>query len=256
MPFFALLAGTSGYYLRLLELWSVFEVQPSGSPLPRTGAGITYTLILVTVVFLLLVFLFAYNARRRHASPPGFQNAFGTEPLTYPFIFLAAGLAWLGATVKYFIDLNALGAIPLPEIFFSALSALSAISIALFAVEMYQDPRRKSTLALSIIPTIFMCFWLIMFYSRNSSNPVLLSYCYQCLAIVSSTLGFYFTSGYIYNKPAPGRTIFAYLAAIYFCFVTLADNHSISIKMIFITLIVINVVNSSMLIRRMQKRAS
>ena len=256
MPFLALLAGTSGYYLRLLELWSVFEVQPAGQSLPKAGAGVTYALISVTVGFLIVDFLFALNAKRKHASPPGFQNAFGTEPLTYPFIFLAAGLAWLGATVKHFVDLNALGAIPLPEICFSVLSALSAISIALFAVEMYQDPRRKVSLALSIVPTIFMCFWLIMFYSRNSSNPVLLSYCYQCLAIVTSTLGFYFTSGFIYNKPAPGRTIFAFLAAIYFCFVTLADDHSTSIKIIFITLIVINVINSSMLIRRMQKRAS
>ena len=252
MPFIALLAGASGYYLRLIELASVFD---KSTGLPRRGAVVTLALILLSVAFLLIAFLYALRARLKYASPPGFQNAFGTEPLAYPFIFLVVGLAWLGATAKHFIDVHALGDIPYSEWCFSVLSALSAISVTLFAMEMYQDPRRKSRLALSIVPAVFMCYWLILFYSRNSSNPILLNYCYQCLAIVASTLGFYFTSGFVYNKPAPGRTLFAFFAAIYFCFVTLADNHATSIKVVFIALIIINVVYSSMLISRMHRRA-
>ena len=255
MPFFALMAGAFGYYLRMLELWSVFEEQLIGPPLPRAGALVTHALIALSVVFLALILLFSLRVRRKYSSPMGFQNAFGTEPLAYPFIFHIIGLAWLGATIKHFFDLGAFGAIPFVEICFSMLSALSAISVTVFAVDMYQDPRRKSKFGLSVIPTVFMCFWLILFYSRNSSNPILLSYSYQCLAIVASTLGFYFTSGFVYNKPAPARTVFSFFSAIYFCFVTLADGHDISIKLIFIALIVINVVYSSMLIRGMYRKA-
>ena len=249
MPLFALFAGAAGYYIRLMELWNVFDDRTG---LPQRGAGITLVLIILSVVYLLIVFIFALRVRLKHVTPRGFENAYGTESLAYPFIFLLIGLAWLGATAKHLIDLKALGTIPLSEVYFSVLSALSAIATALFAIEMYQDPRRKSRFALSVVPAAFTCFWLVLLYMRNSANPILLSYCYQCLAIIASTLGFYFTSGFIYNKPAPAKTIFAYFASIYFCFVTLADGHTFSIKIIFIALIIINVVYSSMLIRRIQ----
>jgi len=252
MPFFALLAGACGYYLRLIESASVFD-RVSG--LPQRGAAITLALIILSILFLIIILLYTLRLGSRYSSPEGFHEAFGTEPLAYPFIFIVVGIAWLGATIKYLFEQRLLGSLPFSEICFIVLSALSAISLTLFAVEMYQDAHSKSRLALSIVPTIFMCYWLILFYSRNSANPILLGYGYQCLAIISSTLGFYFTSGFVYNKPAPGRTIFAFFAAVFFCFVTLADNHPVSIKIIFVVLIVVNVVYSSMLIGRMQKKA-
>ena len=251
MPFFALLAGASGYFLRFIELRNVFDEQTG---LPRRGAGITFALITLTVVFLIIIISFAINAGSRHTTPKGFENAFGTESLAYPLVFFIIGLLWLGSTAKYFLDVYALGEMPLSELIFSVLSALSAISVSLCAMEVYQDPRRKATLALSIVPTLFMCFWLILLYRRNASNPILLSYCYQCLAIITSTLGFYFTSGFVYSRPAPRKAIMSYISAIFFCFITLADDLDITIKLIFIAIIAINVVYSSMLLRNMKRK--
>ena len=251
MPFFALFAGASGYYLRSMELRTVFDAHTG---LPQRGAVVTYALIGLSAVFLCIILIFTLCARAKFASPSGFVNAFGTEPLAYPSIFFLIGIVWLGATVLYFLNIYTQGSIQLSELCFSILSALSAISVSLFAIEVYQNPRRKSKYALSIVPTIFMCFWLILLYRQNASNPILLSYCYQCLAIISSALGFYFTSGFIYNRPAPGKTIFSFFAAIYFCLVALADEHTMSIKFIFIAIIVINVIYSSMLIRNMVRK--
>ena len=251
MPLFALLAGVSGFYLRLMEIWNVFDDRTG---LPERGAGITYALIALSAVFLFVIFLFALHTGSKYTSPSGFENAFGTESLAYPFCFLVIGLVWLGSTVKHFIDINAAGSIPFAEVSFSILSALSAISVFLFSVEVFQDPRRKTKLVLSVVPILFICFWLILLYRRNASNPILLSYCYQCLAIISSALGFYFTSGYVHNRPTPGRIVFSFFAAIYFCFVTLADNHTISIKLIFTMLIATNAIYSSMLLRNMQRK--
>ena len=250
MPFFALLAGLSGYYLRLLELWNVFD-EITG--LPRRGDKITFMLIAITIIFLIIAVVFVIHVKRKYTSPRGFENAFGTEPLAFPLMFFIIGIIWLGATVKYFLDIRATGTIPLSESVFSILSALSAVSTALFAVEVYQDPRRKTKLALSVVPTLFMCFWLILLYKQNASNPVLLRYCYYCLAIIASALGFYFTSGFVYNRPAPCKAVFSFFAAIYFSFVTLADEHEMSVKVIFIAIIAINFIYSSMLIRNLQK---
>ena len=251
MPFFALFAGAAGFYLRLTELWNVFDRRTG---LPARGASITISLIALSVVFLVVVLIFAIRAGVKYSSPRGFENAFGTDPLTYPFSFAIIGLIWLGATVKYFFDMNATREGLTGELYFAIMSALAAVSVVFFAIEMYQDPRRKMTFALSIIPTLFMCFWLILIYKQNAANPILLSYCYQCLAIIASALGFYFTSGFVYNKPSPGITIFTYFAAVYFCFVTLADYHTMAVKLIFAALIAVNITYSSMLIRNMRKK--
>ena len=251
MPFFALLAGAAGFYLRLTELWNVFDERTG---LPRRGAGVTSALIALSAAFLLIIILFSLRAGLRYSSPGGFENAFGAEALSYPFVFFIIGLVWLGATIMHLVELNADGAIPASELVFSILSALAAISTSLFAIEIYQDPRRKAKQALSIVPTIFMCYWLILLYRNNASNPILLSYCYQCLAIIASAVAFYFTSGYAFNKPALIKTIFSYFAAIYFSFVTLADAHPPGIKLIFISIIAVNVIYSSMLIRNIQRK--
>jgi len=253
MPFFALLAGAAGFYLRLNELWNVFD---ASTGLPERGASTTHVLIALSVVVLLLILAFAIRAGAKYKSPKGFENAFGTDPLIYPLAFSVIGIVWLGATVKYFLDLYASGGASTGEMCFSALSVLAAVSVAFFAIEMYQDPRRKVIYALSVVPTLFMCFWLILLYKRNAANPILLSYCYQCLAIISSTLSFYFISGYVYNKPASGKTVFVCFAAIYFCFVTLADTGDIAIKLIFAAIIAVNVFYSSMVIRNLRLKSA
>ena len=252
MPFLTLAAGAAGFYLRLMELMDVFDARTG---LPRRGAGITLLLIAFSAAFIIGVLIFSIRAAMKHKAPNGFEKAFGTDPLTYPIVFSVIGVLWLGATVKYYIDLQMAWPLPTVELIFLIMSALSAISIALFAIEMYQDPRNKMKFMLSIAPSLFMCFWLIIIYRQNASNPVLLSYCYQCLAIIMTALGFYFTSGFVYNKPAPGKAIFSYFAAAYFCFVTIADKHTISIRLIMAALVAVNIINASMLIRNLQWKA-
>ena len=251
MPLFALLSGAAGFCLRMAELMNVFEARTG---LPERGALLTYMLVVASVLFLIIMLLFSIYVAAKRTTQRGFENAFGTDPLTYPFALSIIGVLWLGATVKYFVDVTATGAVTMAEIYFSGLSALSAICVALFAIEIYQDPRRKSTFALSIVPTLFMCFWLILLYRQNAANPILLSYAYQCLALIATALGFYFTSGFVYNKPAPGKTVFCYFAAIYFCFVTLADDHVTAVKLIFAAIIALNAVYCSKLIRHLYRK--
>jgi len=243
------MAGAAGFYLRLTELIDVFD---ASTGLPRRGAGITYALMALTVAFLVIVLVFAIRTTVKYKAQSGFENAFGTDPITYPIAFSVVGVVWLAAAAKYYVDLNMTWPLPVVELIFLILSALSAISIAFFAIEMYQDPFRKSKFILSIVPSLFVCFWLIVLYRQNASNPILLSYCYQCLAIITSALGFYFTSGFVYSKPAPGKAVFSYFAAAYFCFVTLADKHTLGIRLIFAVFIVINLLQASMLIRNLR----
>jgi len=249
VPFFTFIAGAAGFYIRLVELMNAYEADTG---LPQRGAAITYVLIAFSALFLLFALMFSIRASSKHKVKSGFENAFGTDPTAYPIAFSAIGVVWFGATLMYYLDLNMLWPLPTTELIFIILSAMSAVSVAFFAIEMFQDPRHKAKFTLSVVPSLFICYWLVIIYRQNASNPVLLSYSYHCLAIISSALGFYFTSGFVYNKPAPGKAIFSYSAAAYFGFVTLADGHLISIKLIIVAMIAVNLFYSSMLIRNLR----
>jgi len=251
VPFLAVLAGVGGLYLRLSEHSNVFNAVTG---LPERNAATTFALIILSVVSILGITLFAVRVAAKHKALPGFESAFGTDPFAYPVIFIAIGIVWLVGTFLYYIALNTQGDITMIDVFFIVFSSLSAISVSFFAIEMYQDSRRNAPYALSVVPTVFMCFWLIFVYRQNASNPVLLSYIYQCLAIIASALSFYFTSGFLYGKPAPGKAVVSYYAAIYFCFVTLADGHPLGIILVFCALIAANLVHSTMFLWNLQSK--
>jgi len=251
VPFYAILAGIGGFYLRQSERLNIIDTVTG---LPERNAPTTVWLIMLSIVFMLLVLVFAIRIAIKKKALPGFESAFGTDPSAYPVIFIFIGVLWLVGTYLYFSYLNSNNAVTSVDIYFIIFSAISAVSVTLFAVAMYQDSRRNAPYAFSVVPTVFMCFWLIFVYRQNASNPILLSYIYQSIAIIASALSFYFTSGFLYGKPAPGRAVLTYYASIFFCIVTLADDHPLGIKLIFCALIAINLVHSTMLVRNLQSK--
>jgi len=251
VPFITILAGLGGFFLRLSERMNVIDTLTG---LPDRNAPTTVWLIVMSVLIMLFILLFAIRVAAKHKALPGFESAFGTDPSAYPIVFVMIGVVWFVGTYLYFSYLNSHDAITRIDIAFLVFSAISAVSVTFFAIEMYQDSRRNAPYALSIIPAVFMCFWLIFLYRQNASNPILLSYVYQCFAIVASALSFYFTSGFLYKKPAPGRAVTTYYAAIYFCIITLADNHPVGVKMIFCALIAVNLVHSTLLVKNLQTK--
>jgi len=251
IPFFVLLAGVFGYNLRLSERRNVFD---SVTGLPYRDAATTFWLTALSIAFILFIIIFAIRVAVKYKASKGFEGAFGTDPVFYPIVFVIIGVTWILGTLMYLFNLLMLNAISLNDVYFVVFSTTAAISLIFFSIEMYQDSRRNAAYILSVIPTIFMCFWLIFLYRHNASNPILMGYIYQCLAIVTSTLGFYFTSGFLYGRQAPGKAVVAYYASVYFCMVTLADDIQMGIRLIYCALIAINLVHATMLIRNLQKK--
>jgi len=251
LPFFTILAGIGGYYLRLSERLNVFDAVTG---LPDRNAATTFWLIVLSCVLVAGVLIFSIRVAARHKALSGFENAFGTDPFAYPVVFAFIGVIWLIGTFLYFFGLNLNELFSISDMLFMAFSAIASVSVTLFAIFMYQDSRRNSLYALSIAPTVFICFWLVLLYKENASNPILLSYVYQSTALVATALCFYFTSGFLYGKPAPGKAVFAYYTSIYFCIVTLADGHPFGVNMIIVAIIAMNIVHSFMLLRNLQSK--
>ena len=247
VPSLALIAGVFGFFLRRRELDTVFV-----TGLPTRGAGVTSGLIILSVAVLFIGFIFSIAVRVKYESPQGFENAFGVRSVAYPSFFMVIGLIWFIAAVMHFSESDPAEA--LVEMYFSLLAGLSAISSVFFAVEVYKNPNRKLKHGLSVVPTLFTCFWLILLYRRNASNPILLIYVYHCLALIASTVSFYLYAGFVFNKSTPGKTIFFCIASIFFCIVTLADEHTFWARVIFAIIIAINFVHGTMLLRNLEHK--
>ena len=250
LPGFALIAGAVGCFLRKRELLLAFD----GEGFPISGAAQSTALIVFSAVVLAILLAFAIFSTRQYKLLVGFENIFGTDLLSYPIALVSIGFVWFGATGMIAYEYFSSGNTAVFDLFYLILSALSAISIILFAILVYQDPRKKMIFALCMVPIIFTCFWLILLYRQNASNPFLLSYVYTFLAVMFSTLSFYYTAGFAYGKTTAGGTIFCNLTAVYFCFVTLADPIGFPAKVILAAILASNIIHTSNLLKYIQRK--
>jgi hypothetical protein len=250
-PIISILVGIVGFLLSTHELTYVFDPVTG---LPSRGALTTTVLIAFTLANLLVALIFGICIFRKRKSPKGFDNAFGVDPMFYPIIFVAIGIVWLVGTFLLFQYQRSIGELAITDTIYLVLSVLAAICATFFAIEMFQDFRRKALYALSLVPAVFLCFWLIVLYNQNATNPILLSFVYQCLAIIFASLAFYFTSGFIYNKSAPGRAVASYYLSILFSSITLADDIHIGQKLIFGAIIGASLVHLSVILWNLEQK--
>jgi len=252
MPLLTLLFGIVGYNLRVLEHRNVFDPITG---LPERGATTTHMLFALTALFLLVTFLFVLFSILRNKSSKKFGLAFGTDKLYYPFVVTVIGAAWAIGALVYFFELRSYyDALDTIDIIFIISSGVAACSVIIFAYEIFGETERRTPYKLSVIPILFMCFWLVLMYRDNASNPVLLGYVYQILAIAFASLAFYCTACFVYGKSVPGKAIFSYFSAIYFCTITLADGHPVGINIILVAVIAFCFFYASRLIRSMERK--
>jgi hypothetical protein len=251
VPMFIVLIGLGGLYLRHLELSNVFD---DVTGLNQIGAPISLALILLSVVVLAGIFVFSFYVKTSRKASDDFSNAFGTTSVVYPLSLSLVAFVWIAATLLNYVGTVTNGIQFDTDLVFAVLSVFAAVSIMIFAVEVYKDPRRKIVKSWIIAPIIFTTFWLGIMYRENVANPILLSYAYYALAIIFSVLSFYYLSGFIFHKPSLGKMVFASFSSIYFCLVTIADSHNLWIRLILIAIILYNIVHISMLIKYLMRK--
>jgi len=225
------LAGIAGFFLRAAELKYVFDTVTG---LPVRESAISTGLIALTFTFLIVIAVISFITVRNKAPENSFSKIFNTSSDKYPVVFVIIAIIWAGGTVLNQINLIRADALRAIDISFTVFSLLSAAAIGGFAVEMYHKSKSKILYVLCLMPVIFLCFWLIVFYEYNAANPILISYVYVCLAIVTAAMSFYFTAGFVFEKYSPAKAIVSYCSTIYFCLVAIADSYNLGISIIYI----------------------
>ncbi len=251
MPLAFLLAGVLGFFVRRQELATVFD---SVTGLAERYAPITVLLICLSAAVILSSLVIAIVVSSRHKADKDYSRAFAPGSFSYVGLSFILGLGWLAAVVLRFIRLRSSGIITIIDWIFILLAVLSAVSVIILAMGAYTRRRGAGMTVFSVIPSLFFCFWLIILYKDNATNPVLLDYCYECLAIAGAALSFYFGAGYAFRKSAPGWTLFSYLVTIFFCVIVLADGIGLPSQLIFGITAVVSWINAHAFIRNLKSK--
>ena len=82
----------------------------------------------------------------------------------------------------------------------------------------------------SVLPVLFFCLWLVVFYKENAANPILWSYGMEILAIAMCLLAVFRLSAYLFYRAKPRRAIFACMLALITSLATLTDSVSLGAR--------------------------
>lgn len=247
LPLTALVGGAAGFFLRRWELSSAFEADTG---LPVSGAPATLALFALSAVLFLALAILSWGTGR------GFQGSYdeafqttGNTPYLVGMIasaFLMAGAGTLllaqaggilsgstaGAGLSGFLGpLVAVGR----ELLLALLALASAVSLFLLGKNNYRGEGRGDRSGCLLVPAYASCVWLIVSYLDHSGDPIVLDYVYQLFAVVASVLGCYFLAGFSYRRPKAFPAILFSLTAMYFCLVTLADQHSAAYLLLYVS---------------------
>jgi hypothetical protein len=251
MPLAAFVAGVAGFFIRRSELNTVFN---DGTGLAERNAPVSVILIALSVAAFIAFALISYFTASKYKAVNDYVHAFSPAGFSYLAIFFVLGFCWLASDIMYFLDIQSERMFSAIDIIFVVMSALSAVSIMFLARAAYRRREGAELLLFGVIPSVFLCFWLILLYKQNAANPVLLEYSYQTLAISAAALSFYFSAGFVFKKAAAGKQLLSMLLTVYFGMVVLADNTGIPLKVMFAVLIVSQLVNMAVFLKNLKSK--
>lgn len=204
--------------LHWLQVQKIFDPETG---LPTLHAPIT-TLLVVVLVLVAAALWWLSGRMKTDCAPEEPEDALALPHRETGWILIAAAaLAALGSAYLFFKEDSAL---------MKAAALLGILSAPVLAM-MPQIPRWGGFgAALSVLPVLFFCLWLVVFYKENAANPILWSYGMEILAIAMCLLAVFRLSAYLFYRAKPRRAIFACMFALITSLATLTDSVSLGAR--------------------------
>jgi len=222
-------AGAAGAVMRSIERDTVFD---GLTGLALKNAPISLALIGLSVIFAAAALFLSF--RQRGGTEPGYMGAFGHHSIIACGLTAISGAAICVAAIFEQRRVVAEDGHGLAIYIWTALGVAAGLALIIMAVRSYNGNNGRGDVALlSIVPVVFLCWWLISDYMTKASNPVILDYIYEVFAIGFGILGFYYAAGFAFGKSKPRKMVFCSQMAVYFCFITAMDGHSRAVSIIF-----------------------
>lgn len=211
-------AGLAAFFLRRRELATVFE--PDG--LARHGAPVSIILLILCVLAVIVLIVLSVKLTGERSAKGGYTEVFHVGGPVPTVISALLGVAMIAAAFLNYRSAAVGGTRAVVEGAVGILAALAGVGGFALAV----NARRKSGgCALpAVLVTLFVCFFILVTYKKRASDPVLLDYMYDFIALCFSALATLFIAGFAFDRAAPRKALWMSFAAAFFCFIGAADS--------------------------------
>ncbi|MGM9521843.1 MAG: hypothetical protein ACI3VB_05120 [Oscillospiraceae bacterium] len=228
-PAAALIFGAAGLVLRRRELAGAFEPDTG---LAVKGAGETVAMAALTAAVIAGIVIFTLLAVRGRTAPEMFRKAFYTGSFASFAVSFVMGLAVIAGAVIFVLNREDFLIGGAAMWIFAVFALGTGISLLVMDLCEFTQKESPTLFLVSVIPSLFFCYWLVLLYRENAGNPTLLEYCYGCFAFAAASVSFYYAAGFAYGRRKTRATVAFNLLAIYLMMVTLADAHNSGLKLV------------------------
>lgn len=215
----ALFLGIAGFFLRFLELR--YDYTDRALPIPGSPLRIVTPVFLLAAAVVLAVCVAVAGKERRDLITLNTGERFSSA--VYTVLTVLCGLGLTACAVYYYLTTDHTVFDGLFALFL-AMTGISQLVLTLARPEKGSDPVR---VLFGAICPVFGCLWLITLYRIYAGHPTLTFYCYQFLAIVASTLTYYYMMGFYSSRGRCRRSLFAALLGTVLCLLSVADSAGI-----------------------------
>ena len=213
----AAVGGAFGLFCRWLQLSTALDAETG---LLRAGAAGSRILIALCVVVAALQFFHTVRLRARLAQPED-DDFFAHGSAAYRFFCAAMGaLTAVGGLLMLITSLR--GGVTILGFFLGLLAIFAGLLMAALSLSATAGSGMRCLCC--TVPVLMLCFWLIVLYKDNASNPVIWSFCMRLLAIAASTIGWYYVAGFAYGKPKRARALFFCQLAPFLSILVMAES--------------------------------
>jgi len=213
-----------GLFARWLQQINIFE---EGTGLATPGALSSRMYVLVCVLAAAVLAYLLLRVRRRMAPPPEQLELLSSGRL-FPILMGISGvLAAAGSVLIFFLGKHdALSAI------LAVLGLLAALGIGLYPLALRYA---EQGCVLCTAPILFSCFWFILLYKDNISDPVLWHYAPVMVTVAAAILAWFYMAGFAFCQPRPLVSAFSSYYAAILCVTILPDGRPVGETLILIS---------------------
>lgn len=223
-----LVAGVFGFFLHWLHILNGFE--ESGLAIPGALTATVY-IVYSFVALALFIVIARVLCRRWELSREGCEAIRGDKFIPRAALWAVAAIMALACLILMFSSDYA--PFPTMQRLTAALGIFSAVCLPLIPNRKAEGEENTVAPIAAVIPVVFGALWLVTAYRIASSDPVLWSYVIGVLAIMASTLAFYYIAAFFYGRAKPATALVMLPTAAYLCLCTLMDSHSFPEKLLF-----------------------
>jgi hypothetical protein len=214
MLLITLLLGAGAAVLRGFQLSRSFNANALIEP----GDPVTVLLIIVSVVFAVIAFVFV-RQRIAKADAPTESRSLGIA--WFLVQFAALSFLFSSSVIELINGFSTDFSIRWSAVCLGVLGVLSTVSLFMIALNINRHPSGSAAGFWATLPVFWSCLMLVTDFWGQAGVPVRSAYVYGMFGAVFCTVALYSIAGFFFGRGRPAGTLFYAFSSVFFSVLTL-----------------------------------